>query len=334
MRPARHLIAALALLLCGPALHGREAPEPLPQGPGLAANYPGDEGIGEDGDVLLAESFERGGVEDLRRRWSEVKNPGGRVLSLVGDVPEGGAGRRSLQVTATVGQNTGGHLYSTVPGHDTVFVRFYVKFLDQEFIHHFVTLGGYRPATRWPQGHAGEKPNGDDRFTVGIEPHGRRGRVGPPGVWTFYNYWHEMKPSADGRHWGNGLGPEDEPVVPRDRWQCVEVMVKLNSAPEVADGELALWLGGKLVAHFVKGARRSPWTGMGFKLLKSGGEPFEGFRWRRDVGLKANFLCLSLYVTERAMRRQGVRDPQGHRVRVRFDHVVVATRYVGPVGHR
>jgi hypothetical protein len=327
--------AALALVLVSStgSARGRE-PTALPEGPGLAAKYPGDRGIAKAKGVLLAESFEKGGIEDLRRRWSEVKNPGGKVLALAGDVPEGASGKRALKVTATVGENTGGHLYSTYPETDTVFVRFYVKFLDEEFIHHFVTLGGYRPATRWPQGHAGEKPKGDERFTVGIEPHGRRGRVRAPGVWSFYTYWHEMKRSGDGRHWGNGLVPEDEPAVPRNRWQCVEVMVKLNSTPEKPDGELALWLDGKLVAHFVKGARRTKWTGMGFQLRKRGGEPFEGFRWRKDTGLKANFLSLSHYVTDRAMRRQGVGDPEGRVVRVLFDHVVVATRYVGPIRSR
>ena len=40
----------------------------------------------------------------------------------------------------------------------------------------FVTLGGYRPATTYPQGGAGERPRGDDRITAGIEPWGDYGR--------------------------------------------------------------------------------------------------------------------------------------------------------------
>ncbi len=71
---------------------------------------------------------------------------------------------------------------------------------------------------------------------------------------------------------------------------------------------------------------------MGFQLLEKGGEPFEGFRWRSDARLQANMVVLSSYVTADAMRRQGIADPTGRRVRVLFDNVVVATSYVGPVG--
>ncbi|MHC5009440.1 MAG: hypothetical protein ACYTG6_00640 [Planctomycetota bacterium] len=341
MRRALVTIGTTLLLLWGvgsgggPGAAGEEEPPPtLPTGPGIAAAYPGDDGLEGAEGVRFVESFESGTIADLGARWSERKNPGGTVLRFVEDAPEGAAGHRALEVTATVGENTGGHLYRTYDGLDTVFLRFHVKFLDEAYIHHFVTFGGYRPATRWPQGHAGERPDGDERFTVAIEPHGRGGRVPPPGAWTFYNYWQEMKISADGRHWGNGLRPPTEQRVPLRRWQCVEVMVKLNSAPEVPDGELALWLDGDLVAHFRRGARRGPWSGMGFELLEEGGEPFEGFRWRKDVRLQANFLTLSLYVTERAMRRNRVRDPDGRQVRVLFDDVVLADRYVGPIRRR
>ncbi len=337
-RPAVLLLAfaaaASVAFADGKRADGKRA-EPLPEGPGLSKQYPGDRGIAGAEGVLVAESFEEGDVAALSSRWREVKNPGGKVLALVEDVPDGAHGSRALEVTATVGENTGGHLYTTYAGQDRVHVRFYVKFLDEEYVHHFVTLGGYRPATRWPQGHAGERPKGHERFTVAIEPHGKNGREKPPGAWTFYNYWHEMKPSAGGRHWGNGLAPVETQRVPRDRWQCVEVMVALNTVTEEPggepDGELALWLDGKLVADVRSGVPRGPWSGMGFRLLDRGGEPFEGFRWRKDKALQANFLTLSHYVTAGAMRRNGVKDPAGRRVRVRFDHVVVADRYVGPI---
>ena len=39
--------------------------------------------------------------------------------------------------------------------------------------------------------------------------------------------------------------------------------------------ELALWLDGKLIMHVAKGTSRGPWSGMGFDVLKRGGEPFE-----------------------------------------------------------
>ena len=45
------------------------------------------------------------------------------------------------------------------------------------------------------------------------------------------------------------MRPAQPAQVPRGRWQCVEIMLKLNSAPDRADGELALWLDGKPIAR-------------------------------------------------------------------------------------
>jgi hypothetical protein len=288
--------------------------------------------IARDPHVIFEEDFETGSLADLARRWSDVSNAGGKVLAFSADVPPGSAGRRSLQMTATLGQNTGGHLYCRLPrAADTVFARFYVKFApDAEYIHHFVTLGGYHPATTYPQGGAGERPRGDDRVTAGIEPHGDYGRYAPPGVWSFYTYWHEMKISADGKYWGNAIRPAAPASVPRGRWQCVEVMLKLNSAPEKADGELALWLDGKPAMRVARGTPRGPWSGMGFPVLAQGGEPFEGFRWRTSPDLKINFFWLLHYVTENAAR-QNRRSKPNPINRVWFDDIVVSTAYVGPL---
>jgi len=299
---------------------------------GLAAQYPGDAGIARDPHVLLAEDFETGTLADLAKRWDSVSNKDGKVMAFSEDVPPGSRGRRSLQMTATLGENTGGHLYTRLPrGEDTVYARFYVKFArDAEYIHHFVTLGGYQPPTRWPQGGAGERPRGDERVTVGIEPTGDYGRFPAPGIWNFYAYWHEMKISADGRYWGNSLRPPTPAPAPRDRWQCVELMLKLNSAPALHDGELALWLDGQPMARFARGARRGQWTGMGFSLAKEGGEPFEGFCWRSSPDLHVNFFWLLHYVTENSARQNRVAEPRRTNS-VWFDDIVVSTAYVGPL---
>jgi hypothetical protein len=305
------------------------------EGSGLAARYPQDHGIGSDRRVLLAEDFETGTIDAIGRRWGEVRNEGGQALAFSQDVPPGSGGKRSLQMTATLGESTGGHLYTRLPrGVDTAFARFYVKFAPEAgYIHHFVTLGGYNPPTPYPQGHAGERPRGDDRIHVGIEPYGDYGRYPAPGIWNFYAYWPEMKISADGKYWGNGLRPARPARVPRGRWQCVEIMLKLNSTPERLDGELALWLDGKPAAHFARGARRGSWSGMGFGLLGEGGEPFEGFRWRTSNDLKVNFLWLLYYVTEDTARQNHVTNPP-RASRVWFDNVVVSTAYVGPIAKK
>ena len=255
-----------------------------PRSVGLAAKYPGDVGLAHDARVLFAEDFESGTLAELTKRWTETSNKDGKVLALSPDAPPGSVGKRSLQMTATLGENSGGHLYQRLPrGVEKLHARFYVKFAeDAGYEHHFVSLGGYNPPTNWPQGGAGERPRGDDRIYIGIEPHGHYGRVPPPGGWSFYSYWPEMKISADGKYWGNAMSTETPLAVPRGRWQCVEVMAKLNSAPDKADGELALWLDGRKAMHIAQGTPRGQWSGMGFQLPPQGGEPFEGFRWRTN----------------------------------------------------
>jgi hypothetical protein len=307
---------------------------PLPEGAGLAAKYRGDAGLASDRAVLFAENFEDGEIADVQKRWNETSNERGEVLALSDDHPPTSAGTHSLQMTSNLARNTGGHLYKKL-GRDaeTVFARFYVKFAnDAEYVHHFVQLGGYYPATTWPQGGAGERPRGDERFTVGIEPTGDHGRLPPPGMWNFYAYWSEMKKSADGKYWGNAIAPVAPAIVARNRWQCVEVMLKCNATPAKRDGELALWLEGRLTMHLAPGTSRGPWTGMGFQPLApdAGGEPFEGFLWRKTPELKVNFFWLLFYVTEGAARQNKARTPQPLN-RVWFDDIVVATEYVGPI---
>ncbi|MFQ6042005.1 MAG: hypothetical protein ACE5PV_14195 [Candidatus Poribacteria bacterium] len=331
------LSLAVSVVIC---VWGQER---LPHGFGLAAKYPGDVGIENDAAVLFAENFERSAIADLANRWDSVSNKDGKVISFAQDAPLASAGERCLQITATRGENNGGHLYTRLSdGVDQAFARFYVKFAsDIGYIHHFVHLGGYNPPTPYPQGGAGIRPHGDERITAGIEPFGDHGRFPPPGTWNFYTYWHEMKISADGKYWGNGLRPEQPVLVPRDCWQCVEIMFKCNSAPEQSDGELALWLDGKLQAHFAQGAPRSRWTGMGFKLLEQGGEPFEGFHWRTSNDLKVNFFWLLHYVTERAFRQSeqyAAKHPDfkinTKTATVWFDNIVIAKSYIGPIQRR
>jgi len=327
------IAAAFAFAAALPAQEsgGKKPATALPEGPGLAAKYPRDRGIERDPDVLLTENFEKGEIADLGKRWSEVSNKEGRPLAFSDDAPTATRGKRSIRMTATLGKDHGGHLFGLLDrGVDEAYARFLVKFpKDAGYVHHFVWLGGRNPVVRWPDPQAGVAPKGDDRFSAGIEPFGYDGRVPAPGLWNFYVYWREMKVSADGKSWGNGLRPIEDQAVPRDRWQCVEFRIKLNSDAETSDGELTMWLDGKLAAHFAKGAPRGPWTGMGFRLLERGGDPFEGFRWRTSKDLKISYFWLEHYVTPECLRRNGVREPPPENS-VLFDDVVVATRYVGP----
>jgi hypothetical protein len=327
---------AVCSILIGAGLvshNGLAAPEQAPGG--IAAGFPRDSGIGKDSRVVFAEDFENGTVEELAKRWTSIKSLEGGVVVLHADSPASGRGRRCAQVTATQGKDDGGYLYKRLDREfDKLHVRFYVKFpAEPGYIHHFVHIGGYHPGTDWPQGGAGERPRGDDRITVGIEPYGAGGRFEPPGAWNFYSYWGDMKVSTGGKFWGNAMAPESPLVVPRDRWQCVEVMIKLNSIKDGEpqhDGELALWLDGAESMRIKAGTRRGLWSGMGFSLPREGGEPFEGFRFRTSPALKLNFVWMLHYVTGTNTERNKDTDPPREN-RVWFDNIVAATEYIGPI---
>jgi len=207
-------------------------------------------------------------------------------------------------------------------------------------IHHFFHVGGYNPPTRWPQGGAGERPRGDARLSTGVEP------FGDAWVWDYYTYWMEMRGSPPrGQTWGNSFIRDPDLKVERGRWICAELMMKMNKPATEHNGEMALWLDGRLVSHLGPGFPRGKWVfdkfvpgegGEGIRWsdekggretfhVPPGGRPFEGFRWRRTEELKLNFLWVLLYITK---------APEGHVSKVWFDDIVVARSYIGPLKGR
>ena len=306
-------------------------------GTGLAVKYTGDAGIEKDPKVLFVEQFEEPTLDALKERWEAVRHP--EIMSLATDVPAGSGGGHSLLMTHIGGQGDGGHLYRRLPkGHERVFARFYVKFdPDCAPVHHFGTcIGGNQPSTPWPSVKAGQPTDGARSFWTGIEPFGKSWR------WDFYTYWSEMRGSPPrGQTWGNSFVHDREFKVARGRWICVEVMVKMNDVGD-SNGEMALWIDGQLIRHLGKSFPKGKWVfdkflpgegGDSVRWNKSkgdrenfntpaGGAPFEGFRWRTVPELNVNFVWAYLYMTD---------VPDGHVSKVWFDHIVVATDYIGPI---
>lgn len=272
----------------------------LPEGMGLAAAFPGDLGIANHPEVIFADNFEENGLEN---RWDSQRNDRGDVLAWVAQKPaDPRLGGRSLEVTATLGRNTGGGFTRWFESADILYIRFYTWFRDDcDYIHHFCTLRanrGLKGEDRWSGfGGAGERPAGDRRFSTAIEPWGNWGRWPAPGRWNFYSYWHTMERSRDGHYWGNSFRPETQPNIQKGRWICVEFSLKHNT-PGEPDGEQAFWIDGDLRGHW------------------------RGFNWRTDPHLRANAFTLESYVTDRWTQ---------HRTNtVRFDNVVIARDYIGP----
>jgi hypothetical protein len=294
----------LLLLLCPKSARSQQQVQhsDLPHGTGFATEFSEDARIQAHRSVIFADNFETG---DLAGRWDELNNKNGEPLSWV-DCSSDNApiGKRSLCVTADLTQNQGGGLTQWFPSHDQLFIRFYTKFhADCDYVHHFCTLRANRSlqgGDRWSGfGGAGSIPDGKRRFSTAIEPWGNWGKLDPPGKWNFYSYWHQMKPSPDKKYWGNSFLPEEQPNIERDRWYCIEFMLKHNT-PNKADGEQAFWVDGQLRGHW------------------------QNINWRTDAQLQANAFTLESYVTDRWTKQQ-VNI-------VYFDNVVIAKEYIGPAG--
>jgi hypothetical protein len=312
----------------------RSTPD-LPEGnAGIAAKYPGDIGIEKDPDVIFVESFEDS-VDELGGRWESVA--GQPIMSKSDDVVSGSGGRQSLLLTrvagGTKGYLDGGSLYRRLSnpqgghGYEQVFFRCYMKFNEGHApIHHYGTgLAGFHPATPWPQGGAGERPQGNARWSTQIEP-------GNFGSWSFYSYWQNMGGSPPrGQTWGNTFESGALPrSVAREKWICLEVMVKLNDIGD-SNGEQAYWLDGKLSR--TRDGRITSYLGKGFPasgtwlfdkgkgVALDGGRPFPGFEWRSIPELKINAIWLYRYMSR----------PERGVSKVWWDHVVVAKKYVGPL---
>jgi len=77
-----------------------------PHGERLASGYVADVKITDQPAVIFAHNFEEG---EMGAKWDEANNAAGKALSLVDQSSEPApVGIRSLKVTATLGENTGG----------------------------------------------------------------------------------------------------------------------------------------------------------------------------------------------------------------------------------
>lgn len=323
---------------------------PLPEGStGLAAKYPGDEGLESDPDVVFTESF-GGTVEEICSRWDQAA--GQPIMSTSDDVPPGSRRKQSLLLTrvagGTSGYQDGGNLYRRLKnekggyGYDQLFFRFYMKFnQDHAPIHHYgAGLIGYNPPSRWPLGGAGLRPKGEESFLTQVEP-------GDFTSWNSYTYWQEMGGSPpSGQTWGNSFEAEvPARPVERDRWICLELMVKLNDLGD-SNGEQAYWLDGKLSR---KGETVTSYQGKGFPAAGTwyfdrfapgvskegiawdydkkkpeaapGGRPFPGFAWRKSRDLTINAVWLYRYMSR----------PEKATSKVWWSNLVVARKYIGPL---
>ena len=108
---------------------------------GLAALYPGDEGIERDPRVLFVEDFETGSPDEIGQRWGQIYLK--ENVSLSDDIPSNSPGYKSIHYKDNA------YLYTHTTPVDTLYARFYVKFHEKTgYIHHFAHIPPNRRHTR------------------------------------------------------------------------------------------------------------------------------------------------------------------------------------------
>jgi hypothetical protein len=210
--------------------------------------------------VVLYEDFEEGSVAAVTARYDAVAHPAGIALAM--DHPALSSGAYALRLTSG-GSEPATHLYKSFgAGYEELYFRYYIKYLGSGPWHHSgLWFGGYNPPLVFPFPRAGSKPNGDDLFTIALEPVTDKGRI------DFFNYWkgmHSWKVAPTGvrgDYWGNTLIHNAEFRVASDAWVCYEIHLKLNPDPTTGAGAvLEVWQNDTLVRRFDDAAPLGYWV--------------------------------------------------------------------------
>lgn len=265
---------------------------------GLARDYPGDKGIERHSDVVFASGFDES--RDWRSRWAKASAGEPRVVSEDWANRFEPLGDKALSIKVKKGSHSG------------VDLRLYLKDLggeaDELFFRYYIRLGD-----NWdPQVEGGKLPG--LAGTYGNAGWGGRRSDGSNG-WSLrgaflrafasdhpmhgltqletYAYHADMK-GYFGDHW---IWPGA--ALQRNRWYCIEQQVRLNR-PNAADGLLRVWVDGRLAMER------------------------QNVRLRTVEQLRIETAWLNVY--------HGGTAPSPYDQHLYFDNIVLARRYIGPMG--
>jgi hypothetical protein len=304
-------IAALAVLLN--SLFGAttfaQAPPPLPTGNnGIAAKYPGDVGIGSDSAVLYADNFES--YSSTSPNWLATGHWNNKYGNVTITTTNPFAGNQSVQmrVPANSSQVSDGLAKSITPNQDTLFVRFYEKFMSgysaSGSIHNGVSVTSHYTGPGTPA-------NGTNFFESDVENSCDLGGAQPcyTNSYNYYvgqrdNYGDHWYPngtilpnSSLAYNWGPYFIPRPQFVPNENQWYSYELMVHANT-PGLSDGRVAVWVNGNLIAD---------WQNIVFRNVNT---------------LQIDLATLQFYLGS---------NPNATDETIWFDNVVMATSYIGPM---
>jgi hypothetical protein len=264
-------LAAAGLLGCHSdttvAAADSSADPPLsPTGDCIAAQYPGDVGIGAHPDVLFADDFEGyADASELAVNWNDgVYN----VVRIATEPENVFAGAQSVEFTSPQ-QDT--ELSNTVARHldeelDELYLRYYTRFAPNFDIWGSSHNGGGISAHYYVNGLAtpGVPADGTNKYLVELESWRGEQAEPNPGLLNVYIYHPEQRSEWGDHFFPDGtvlpfsylpgdFGPDfvaRDAVLPElDRWYAYELRLRANT-PGQRDGRVTAWVDGVLVADF------------------------------------------------------------------------------------
>jgi hypothetical protein len=303
--------------------NGEGIPTATPiDGSGIASRYPGDKNIASDPAVIFADDFESyTSVDQIKTRWGH--GSGLTRMRIATEPANVFSGHKSVEFTLPISlTEIGCSLWKILnPEQDTVYMRMYHKF-DPGYNIPTSNHNGIRLSAKYPET-AGHIPPADGTgfflFLLQNNVVGSHTGESAPGFSHLYVYWPRQR-SQFGDHWypdgtvipyspvigntGEWLAyPNQYPdfrIMPnflpqRDRWYCVELMVRANT-PGRNDGEAKYWIDGQLAGDF----------------------PDLNVRSLSTLKLDHAHLMLGAAHSERVNKKW-------------YDNVVIATKYIGPM---
>ena len=304
MSSALAVASFLLMLLTGLGM-GSDAngASPAP-GVGIAAKYPGDSGIERDPAVLLYEGFEQPLRQVEWRQpggWFDLALGPGKGAEITDTLPAGG--KQCLQFSLKQGKQGSGGMFHLIAPSEIIYLRYYRRFAED-----WQWPVGYGPHDAMLFGGTFQAPTDTDLSIYAdfwmtgdtvLRIATARQRLGYEG---WHQYLRDRCPRAKAQDppggnqfpWNRSV---PDKIVP-GRWHCVEAMVKL-STPGKDDGEVRLWVNGKLVSEYTDVPLRDA----------------------QHPDLKLNMVFLAPYF------HPGSPRDQTHWA----DAIVVATSYIGPI---
>jgi hypothetical protein len=281
---------------------------------GIAADYPGDIGIGGDPRVLFADDFESyASADDLIDRWDDAYQS--VQLRIATEGPNVYAGAQSIEMTAPEQDDELSNAVSKELANevDVLYLRYYSKYEATFDIVGSSHNGSEISAHYFVDGQAtpGVPADGSNKYLIAYENWRGEAATSSPGDQNIYIYHPEQRDDYGDHFFPNGdvmpntsipgnFGPSFVPrpnVIPElDRWYEFEVMLQANT-PGERDGRVTCWIDGEIIADFPN-------------------------LYLRDVDtLTIDHFSLSLHFGS---------NPSGE-TRKWFDNVVAATAYIGPM---